>query len=387
MIFHKKKNNSGHSPALPEEVQKGVQTEKEAGKEGKSGKGEGEFSSVPNAKRYAAAAKEDSAGFSDSISDAFRRKNEKTFFALVIASVAVIVLLVAGALADLLVLCFEVNRIFGYTMVALTVLLVAIFIVRPVVKVLCARFFITDVTAENCDMARRRNYRALRETARALVEYNADPRHRKYRYLSPERMEQISDALDAGDRAGLKKAMREAYATDVGGFANSLIWKNAGKAFLTTSISQNDKIDALSVLLVNLSMIKQIVGVYGYRPSYAKLFRIYLAVLKNSLIAYGMQNVNWFNVFGKFFTGFARKIPLIDTLVDSAVQGTVSAFLTVLIGYKTKKYLCSDYKKQEKLDAGFEDGVDVGDDEVKIASAWAKRIRVENERGRHETNA
>ncbi|HIU59168.1 MAG TPA: hypothetical protein IAC57_03600, partial [Candidatus Scatosoma pullistercoris] len=114
---------------------------------------------------------------------------------------------------------------------------------------------------------------------------------------------------------------------------------------------------------------------------------IYLAVLKNSLIAYGMQNVNWFNVFGKFFTGFARKIPLIDTLVDSAVQGTVSAFLTVLIGYKTKKYLCSDYKKQEKLDAGFEDGVDVGDDEVKIASAWAKRIRVENERGRNETNA
>ena len=266
-------------------------------------------------------------------------------------------------------------------------LLVAIFIVRPVVKVLFARFFITDVTAENCDMARRRNYRALRETARALVEYNADPRHRKYRYLSPERTEQISDALDAGDRAGLKKAMREAYATDVGGFANSLIWKNAGKAFLTTSISQNDKIDALSVLLVNLSMIKQLVGLYGYRPSYAKLFRIYLAVLKNSLIAYGMQNVNWFNVFGKFFTGFARKIPLLDTLVDSAVQGTVSAFLTVLIGYKTKKYLCSDYKKQEKLDAGFEDGVDVGDDEVKIASAWAKRIRVENERGRHETNA
>ena len=383
MLFHKKKETGFSESSEKESGQKDA-----AGQDAlKTGKGERELSSVPNAKRYAAAAKEDVSGFSDSISDAFRRKNEKTFFALVIASVAVIVLLVAGALADLLVLCFEVNRIFGYTMVALTVLLVAIFIVRPVVKVLFARFFITDVTAENCDMARRRNYRALRETARALVEYNADPRHRKYRYLSPERTEQISDALDAGDRAGLKKAMREAYATDVGGFANSLIWKNAGKAFLTTSISQNDKIDALSVLLVNLSMIKQIVGVYGYRPSYAKLFRIYLAVLKTSLIAYGMQNVNWFNVFGKFFTGFARKIPLLDTLVDSAVQGTVSAFLTVLIGYKTKKYLCSDYKKQEKLDAGFEDGVDVGDDEVKIASAWAKRIRVENERGRHETNA
>ena len=103
---------------------------------------------------------------------------------------------------------------------------------------------------------------------------------------------------------------------------------------------------------------------------------------------FSFSQLNCFRILRlKNDTGFARKIPLLDTLVDSAVQGTVSAFLTVLIGYKTKKYLCSDYKKQEKLDAGFEDGVDVGDDEVKIASAWAKRIRVENERGRHETNA
>ena len=92
-----------------------------------------------------------------------------------------------------------------------------------------------------------------------------------------------------------------------------------------------------------------------------------------------MQNVNWFNVFGKFFTGIARKIPFLDTIVDSAVQGTVSAFLTVLVGYKTKKYLCSDYKKQEKLDIDMKDAVDVGDDEVKIASAWAKKIQREND--------
>ncbi len=335
-----------------------------------------ELSDTPNAKRYASEARE---SFSDSMSNAFKQKNERGFFALIVAAVAVIVLLIAAAVADLLVLCFEVNRIFGYTMVAVTALLVGLFIVRPVVKVLGARFFITDVTSDRCNMARRRNYRALKEIARALVEYNENPKNRKFRYLSEEKSEKISDALGQRDKAALKEAMKEAYATDVGGFANSLIWKSAGRAFLTTSVSQNDKIDALSVLLVNLSLVKQIVGAYGYRPSYARLFRIYVAVLRNSLIAYGMQNVNWFNVFGKFFAGVARKLPFVDTLVDSAVQGTVSAFLTVLIGYKTKKYLCSDYKKQEKLDAEFEGGVDVGDDEVKIASAWAKRIRRENE--------
>lgn len=247
-------------------------------------------------------------------------------------------------------------------MVAVTALLVGLFIVRPVVKVLGARFFITDVTSDKCNMARRRNYRALKEIARALVEYNENPKNRKFRYLSEEKSEKISDALGQRDKAGAERGDEGGVCHRRGGFANSLIWKSAA-AFLTTSVSQNDKIDALSVLLVNLSLVKQIVGAYGYRPSYARLFRIYVAVLRNSLIAYGMQNVNWFNVFGKFFAGVARKLPFVDTLVDSAVQGTVSAFLTVLIGYKTKKYLCSDYKKQEKLDAEFEGGVDVGDDE------------------------
>ena len=100
-----------------------------------------------------------------------------------------------------------------------------------------------------------------------------------------------------------------------------------------TSVSQNDKIDAVSVLLVNLSLIKQIVAIYGYRPTHAKLLKIYASVLRNSLIAYGMQNVNWFNVFGKFFAGVSKKIPFIDTLVDSAVQEEWQMAVQLLLIY------------------------------------------------------
>ena len=325
-----------------------------------------ELSEEPKAKKYLAG--EEEYTFSDSVSDAFRQKNEKTFFALIFAAVFVILLLVVAAVADLLVLCFEVNRIFGYTMVAVTAILVGVFIVRPIVRVLFSRFFVVDVTADKCNMARRRNYRALKEVARALVRYNADPKNRKFRYLSAERADKISAALESRDRAALKGAMKEAYSTDVGKFAGSLIRGSAGKAFLITSVSQNDKVDGLAVLLINLSLVKQIDGAYGYRPSYA----IYVAVLRNALIAYGMQNVNWFNVFGKFFAGVARKIPFVDTLVDSTVQGAVRAFLTFLIGYKTKKYLCSDYKKQEKLD---DEGADFADDEVRLAAAAARKLQ------------
>ncbi|MBQ8320123.1 MAG: DUF697 domain-containing protein [Clostridia bacterium] len=319
----------------------------------------------------------DEAGFENSISEAFQQKNEKLWFFLLLGVVAVIVLLIVSALADLLVLCFEVNRWFGYAMSAIMLVLVCIFIIRPCVKVFASRFFTVNVTADGFDAAKRRNAKVLKGVAGALVAYNENPKNIRYRYITPENTEKLKSAATKGGEE-LKAALKEVYADDVGRCANALIWKNAGKTFLTTSISQNDKIDALSVLLVNLSLVKQIVGIYGYRPSYAKLFRIYFTVLRSALLAYGMQNVNWFNVFGKFFSGVAKKIPFMDTLIDSAVQGTVSAFLTVLVGYKTKKYLCADYKKQEKIAVVGEENTECADDEVRIAAALAKEICSKN---------
>lgn len=316
-------------------------------------------------------------GFSSSISDALKQKNEKGFFWGILAAVAVIVLLLVGALADILTLCFQVNRIFGYTMVAVTAILLALFIARPIAKVLSARFFITDVTSVDKNLAKRKNRRAIKEVASALVAYNTDPKNMKYRYLKDGNLQALQKALASGKAEEIRAALKSTYSSDVAACANGLIFKSAGKVFLRTSISQNDKIDAVSVLLVNLSLVKQIVGIYGYRPSYAKLFRIYLVVLRNALIAYGMQNVSWFNVFGKFFSGAIKKVPFMDTLIDSAVQGTVSAFLTILVGYKTKRYLCSDYKTQEKI-AGLDTETVTGDDEVNIAVALAKEVRKKN---------
>ena len=311
--------------------------------------------------------------FSDSISTALKQKNEKNFFAGILAIVAVVILLLVAAVADVLMLCFTVHPYFGYVMCVVVGLLIALFIIRPMFKVIGARFFIVDVTNLNKKKAKKKNLRAVKQVAQALVSYNRDPKNAKFKYVKDENLALLKSAISKNDEQALQAALKQVYSTDVGKCVNDLIFKSAGKVFLTTSISQNDKIDAVSVLLVNVSLVKQIVGIYGYRPSYAKLFRIYTRVLRSALTAYGMENVNWFNVFSKFFSGVAKKIPFIDTLVDSTVQGTVSAFLTLLVGYKTKKYICSDYKEQENLSV--EGGFDVSDEEVKIASALASQIR------------
>ena len=319
----------------------------------------------------------EAADFSKSVTATLGKSNEKRALLWLIVAVALIVLVAAGAIANLLTLAFQLGKTFGYICTGVAALVVFFFIVRPLVKVLKARFFVTDVTAENKDLAKRKNYAALKDVANALVQYNRDDKTLKHHYIKNENLEKIEYALEKNDKKALRDAMRKTFSSDVGSTANGVIFKSAGRAFLTTSVSQNDKIDALSVLLVNLSLIKQIVAIYGYRPSNFKLAKIYASVLRNSLIAYGMQNVNWFNVFGKFFTGVSKKIPFLDTLVDSTVQGTVSAFLTLLVGYKTKRYLCSDYAKSEKLDPIEADGVDSTDVEVRIASALAKEIKRE----------
>ena len=136
-------------------------------------------------------------------------------------------------------------------------------------------------------------------------------------------------------------------------------------------MSQNDKVDGLAVLLINLSLVKQIVGAYGYRPSYAKLFRIYVAVLRNALIAYGMQNVNCSTCSESSSRGWRAK-SLCGHAGGQHRAGGGERLLTFLIGYKTKKYLCSDYKKQEKLD---DEGADFADDEVRLAAAAARKLQ------------
>ena len=62
------------------------------------------------------------------MNDTLRRFLRHKLGVVSLVVVAVIVLLIVSALADLLVLCFEVNRWFGYAMSAIMLVLVCIFI-------------------------------------------------------------------------------------------------------------------------------------------------------------------------------------------------------------------------------------------------------------------
>ena len=132
-----------------------------------------------------------------------------------------------------------------------------------------------------------------------------------------------------------------------------------------SALSQTNKVDAMLVAMLNLQLVKDLVFLYGFRPSDAKLVRIFGRVLQNSLVAYGLGGMKIGNSVVQTMGNAVKGIPLlgsaISTLVDSSVQGLTNGVLTTVMGYQTIKYLNMEYRLQEILD-----GIEIAETEEEI---------------------
>ena len=92
----------------------------------------------------------------------------------------------------------------------------------------------------------------------------------------------------------------------------------------------------------------QIVVKCGYRPSYLKLSKLMIKVLKNSLLAYSIESANLGDLLLSFSSKFFSSVPFAKPLA-SALEGTANGFLTARVGILTKKYLFKDFKYYDDL--------------------------------------
>ena len=65
------------------------------------------------------------------------------------------------------------------------------------------------------------------------------------------------------------------YSGSVKKSAKELIFKISLKSGMYSALSQTNKIDALLVATLNLQLVKDLVFLYGFRPSDTKLVRIF----------------------------------------------------------------------------------------------------------------
>ena len=132
--------------------------------------------------------------------------------------------------------------------------------------------------------------------------------------------------------------------------ANKVIFSTSNAVFLTTSVSQNGKLDALTILATQSRMIWKIAHIYYQRPSLRQLTYLYANVGAASFLAAELEEIDITQqlepVIKSFFKNAAGKsIPVIGPtahmIMDSLLQGATNSFLTLRVGNITCSYCAS----------------------------------------------
>lgn len=268
---------------------------------------------------------------------------------------------------------WEINEYAGYgTGAVCLVLYVCLFIV-PMVKVMKSDYFIVNVNAYTAGAAKKHNKKLRREIADKIIDLTG--KVEGVGWYDSKVVGEMAIALKTGDDKKVTGCLSDLYANSVKKSAKDLIFKSSLKSATYSALSQTSKVDAALVVVLNLQLVKDLVFLYGFRPSDAKLVKIFGTVLQNSLIAYGLGGVKIGNSIVKTMGDAVKGIPLLGTaisvLVDSSVQGLTNGVLTAVIGYQTIKYLNQEYKLQQILD-----GIELAETDAELKATCEE---IENE--------
>ena len=291
-----------------------------------------------------------------------KRQNTKlirSFSFIVISAIGIIIFC---ALLFVILKVFEKNEILGYISCGIGAIIFILFYVVPVIKISKTKSFIVNVNSYNAKEAQRHNKELREEIADGMISFSQETDG--IGWYNSELIGKLAIARHTKNDAELKKALNEIYDKDVKNTARSIISNHAIQVGLVTALSQSGVVDALFVSVYELNLIKQIVFLYGFRPSDAQMAKIYTAVFNNTLIAYGIQSgIDGLTTAAvKSIGGVVKSVPilgeLISTAISSVTQGVINASLTVMVGYQTRKYLIKEYQLQNVLDE-----VEISDEE------------------------
>lgn len=287
-------------------------------------------------------------------------RGAKIILRLIAATIGILII------ACLLTITLKVWDIHMYAGIAAAVISLVLFIVLyivPVVKILKTGYFQVNVNAYTAREAQKHNKKLRREIADKIIEVTATVDG--VGWYDSAVVGELAIAVNCGDEGAIKSSLTALYTGSIKKSAKSLITKSSLKSAMYSALSQTSRVDALLVSFLNLQLVKDIVFLYGFRPSDAKLVKIFARVLQNSLIAYGLGNVKIGNSIVKTMGDAVKGIPIlgsaISALVDSSVQGLTNGVLTAVIGYQTIRYLSEEYKLQDILD-----GVELAETEEEL---------------------
>ncbi len=230
----------------------------------------------------------------------------------------------------------NVSQYLEYAFYVITVLLVYVLILRPVHIILFSPAFSVQTTLDD-EKTSTKNFRLYKRVVKRLLD---EP------YIPEEEKESLLATIN--DKALLQNNLNHTFNKYVKKEINKRIKRHAKTVMISTAISQNGRLDFFTVVVVNLKMIKELVTMCGFRPSYKNLSKLTINVFTTALIAEGLENLDINDVLPQSTMNTLGEIPLIKPIMSSVTQGISNALLTLRIGIVARKYLFTDAKEITK---------------------------------------
>ena len=203
------------------------------------------------------------------------------------------------------------------------------FILNPILTILFKKNY---SIAKYCD-ENTRNNRGIRKRAKRLL---------KYGNLKEEDKAALLESLSMSNQE-LSQRMYILYNNQIRKNIDELVVNSAKDTLILTAMSQNGFIDFIVVLSNNFRMIKKIIIMCGFRPTFTRTMKLYMNVFFSSLVADGAQKLEMSSLISSSLTGLSKIV------VDSLGNGAVNALFMLRIGMLTKNYLYIDDVKKKKF--------------------------------------
>lgn len=289
---------------------------------------------------------------------------------LFVASIGVIV---ATCLLLVVLRVFELNEYAGYASIAVAVLVFIFLYVVPVIQIHKYRPFITNVNSKNARHAKSYNKKLRNDISDKMIDFTSKVVGKSW--YDEVAVGKLAIARQTSDDKEVKSLLTQIYDTSVKKEANKIISGHAVKVGLLTAASQSAYLDTAFVAVYELNLIKDLVYLYGFRPSNAKLLKIYRNVIVNSLLSYGVSTGTT-NLISKGLSATFEGLPLLGSLISTAIasasQGIINGVMTGIIGVQTKRYLIKEYHLQDILD---EIELDDPEDDEEMIKDISKEIK------------
>jgi uncharacterized membrane protein YcjF (UPF0283 family) len=164
--------------------------------------------------------------------------------------------------------------------------------------------------------------------------------------ITDEDKELLQATMNQHDQ--LRESLIQIFDTTIKSNIEEVIIRNGKSVLITTALSQNGNLDMLSVLSINLKMIKEIVEASGFRPSYPYLAKLSLNVMITSLIAEGIEDIDMTEYMPTKIGETLTDVPFLKTISSSIIGGIANGMLTCRVGIITQKYLYNDNQLLDK---------------------------------------